>query len=52
MIISLEGKITFRGEKFLILETNRVGYKVFIGPETLRKIPQNTGPVKLFTIQY
>ena len=52
MIITLEGKITFRGERFLILEANQVGYKVFVGPETLRKIPQNQGAVKIFTCQY
>ncbi|MCH7882831.1 Holliday junction branch migration protein RuvA [Patescibacteria group bacterium] len=52
MIISLEGKITFRAERFLILEANHIGYKVFVGPETLRKIPQNQETVKIFTSAY
>lgn len=52
MIISLEGKITFRAERFLILEANHVGYKVFVGSETLRKIPQNQEAVKIFTSAY
>lgn len=49
MISSLEGKITFRGEKQIILEVGGVGYKVWCGEKTLSKIPQIGGSVKLFT---
>lgn len=49
MIASLEGKIVFRGERFLILEAGGVGYKVFVGPETLRTIPRDRDTVKIYT---
>jgi len=40
MISSLEGKITLRAEKYIILEVNGVGYKVWCGEKTLSKLPQ------------
>ncbi|MEK7566658.1 MAG: Holliday junction branch migration protein RuvA [Patescibacteria group bacterium] len=49
MIITLDGKVTFRGQRYFIIEVNGVGYKVFAGTETLRKIPQNEAKVKVFT---
>jgi len=49
MISSLEGKITLKTEKYIILEVGNVGYKVFCGEKTLSKIPQIGGSVKLFT---
>ncbi len=49
MISSLEGKITLRAEKHIILEVNGVGYKVWCGEKTLSKIPQIGEFVKLFT---
>ena len=52
MIITLEGKVTFRGGRFLIIETNGVGHKVFVGPETLQKLTQKEPPVKIFTSLY
>lgn len=38
MIGSLKGKIILKKEKFLVLETNGVGYKINISPDTLSKI--------------
>jgi len=52
MIALLEGKIEFKGEKFILIVVNGVGYKVFVGLETLRKIPEKGGQVKLWTHQY
>jgi Holliday junction DNA helicase RuvA len=52
MIALLEGKIEFKGEKFILIVVNGVGYKVFVGSETLRKIPEKGGQVKLWTHQY
>ncbi len=52
MISCLEGKIEFKGEKFLVVNVNGVGYKVFIGPETLRRIPEKSGNVKIWSHQY
>jgi|SRR3989339_47142 len=49
MISSLEGKITLRAEKYIILEVNSIGYKVWCGEKTLSKLPQIGGSVKLFT---
>ncbi len=47
MIGSLRGKITFKSEKFILIETGGVGYKVNISPDTLTKVPQNS-EVSLF----
>lgn len=43
MISHLEGKILHTDERFVILETGGVGYKVFVAPETLRKLKSKTG---------
>lgn len=37
MIAQLKGKISFRGDKFIILDVNGIGYKVFVTPEILKK---------------
>jgi len=42
MISYLRGQVIFRGEKFIILDVNGVGYKVFLSQKTLNKIPQKT----------
>lgn len=52
MIVSLEGRIVFRTDRFLIIEVNGVGYKVFANAETLRKIHQTNDSVKIFTNLY
>ncbi|PIV38413.1 MAG: Holliday junction branch migration protein RuvA [Candidatus Portnoybacteria bacterium CG02_land_8_20_14_3_00_45_8] len=49
MISSLEGKITLKAEKYIILEVNGLGYKVWCAEKTLSKISQKDGAVKLFT---
>lgn len=38
MIGSIKGKIIFRNEKFLIVETGGVGYKISVSPDTLSKL--------------
>lgn len=38
MIGSIKGKIIFKNEKFLIVETNNIGYKINISLDTLSKI--------------
>ena len=40
MITLLEGTIEFKAEKFIVLNVNGVGYRVFCGPDTLQKIPE------------
>ena len=49
MISSLEGKIALKAEKYAILETGGVGYKIWCSEKTLSKIPQIDQSVKLFT---
>jgi len=48
MIGSLKGKIIQRTEKFILLETNGVGYKVSVSPDTLSKTLQKDEDVFLF----
>jgi len=48
MIAYLEGKIILKKERFLILNVNGVGYKVFLSQKTLTKIPQEGENLKLF----
>ncbi len=49
MISFLEGKITLKSEKYAIIETNGIGFKIFCSEKTLSKIPQSAASVKLFT---
>lgn len=37
MIAKLTGKISFRGDKFIVIDANGIGYKIFVIPETLKK---------------
>ena len=39
MISWIEGKVKMRGERFLILENNGVGYKIFTVPKTIKNPP-------------
>jgi Holliday junction DNA helicase RuvA len=48
MIAYLEGKIILKKERFIILNVNGVGYKVFLSQKTLTKIPQEEKNLKLF----
>ncbi|MEK7540754.1 MAG: Holliday junction branch migration protein RuvA [Patescibacteria group bacterium] len=51
MISYLQGKIILKKEKFIILEVNNIGYKVFLSKATLLKLPEIGEIVKLFTFQ-
>ncbi|MDI6883323.1 MAG: Holliday junction branch migration protein RuvA [Patescibacteria group bacterium] len=48
MISYLQGKIIFKGENFIILDVQGVGYEVFLAQKTLNKIPQIEENLKLF----
>lgn len=48
MISYLEGKIEHIGDKFVILNTGGIGYKVNIVPKLLNSISKCQPPVKLF----
>jgi len=48
MISYLEGKIILKTEKFIILDVNGIGYKVFVSKKTLSKIPEISNILKVF----
>ena len=48
MISFLEGTIEYAGDKFVILNTGSIGYKVNITPRLLNSLAKNQDPVKLF----
>jgi len=48
MISYLEGEIIFKGEKFIILNVNGVGYKVFLSQKALDKIAREGENLKIF----
>lgn len=48
MISYLDGKIEFKGEKFVVVNIGGVGYRVFASLETLKKIPEKGGDVKFW----
>jgi Holliday junction DNA helicase RuvA len=49
MISSLEGKIALKSEKYAVIETGGIGFKVLCAEKTLSKIPQIGSSVKLYT---
>ena len=51
MISFLSGKIILKRDKFIILEVNNVGYKVFLNRQTLVTLPEIGENLKLFTYQ-
>lgn len=51
MIAYLNGKIILKKDKFIILEVNNVGYKVFLSRQTLSKLPEIGESVRLFCFQ-
>lgn len=51
MISYLQGKIIFKKDKFIILEVNNIGYKVFISRSTFYKLSEIGQTIKLFCFQ-
>ena len=51
MISFLSGKIILKRGKFIILEVNNIGYKVFLSRQTLLALPEIGEPIKIFTYQ-
>lgn len=49
MISLLHGTIEFKGERFTVINVNGVGYKVFLAPEMLRRLPNAGEQIKLWT---
>jgi len=48
MIGSIRGKIILKTEKFLIVETGGVGYKINVSPDTLSKTKKTEGEVSFW----
>jgi len=48
MIAYLEGKIIFKKDKYIVLNVNGVGYKVFLSQKALSMIPETGGIINLF----
>jgi len=48
MISFLSGKIQLKTEKYIILDVNGVGYKVFLSQKTLSKLPEIGASFKCF----
>jgi holliday junction DNA helicase RuvA len=51
MIAYLSGKIILKKDKFVILEVNNIGYKVFLNSQTLITLPEIGENLKLFIYQ-
>jgi len=51
MISFLQGKIILKRDKFIILEVNNIGYKVYLNRQTLLKLPEIGETIKVFTYQ-
>lgn len=49
MIGSIKGQISHKSDKFIILDTGNIGYKVHISPDTLSKIEKVGGDISLWT---
>lgn len=49
MLAHLKGTILMKTEKFAVIDCNGVGYKVFIGSATLKKLPKNGETASLWT---
>ncbi len=48
MIASLQGKIVLKKEKFIILEVNNIGYKVFLSKKSFSKLPEVGQNLKVY----
>lgn len=50
MIAQLAGPIVYKAERYIIVDVNNIGYKLFVSAETAKALPAaNTGPVRFWT---
>lgn len=49
MISYIKGTLERRAETYIIVETAGIGYRIFVSPATLAKLPQTGEEVKVFT---
>ncbi len=49
MIAYLDGTLAATGDRWVILEVNGIGYRVYVPDPGIRELSQNSGKVKLYT---
>lgn len=49
MIIRLDGKVTMKADKFLVIDVNGVSYRVFCGLQAIKSAPKNGERFSLWT---
>ena len=49
MISFIRGSLERRAENFIIIESGGIGYRVFVSPATLARLPQTGAEVKVYT---
>lgn len=49
MISYIRGTLEQRAENHIIIETGGIGYRIFVSPATLAKLPQTGAEVKVYT---
>ena len=52
MISAIVGSIELKGQRSVILGAGSTYYRIFVGPETLRKIPEKGQQIKVWTHLY
>ena len=52
MISLLEGNMVLKTEKFAVISASGIGYKVFAGADTIVKMPEKGGVVKVWTHEH
>ncbi|MBI4114640.1 MAG: Holliday junction branch migration protein RuvA [Candidatus Niyogibacteria bacterium] len=52
MIFSLEGILRFKSFHYIVVETGGVGYRIFVGPQTMKALPLQDENVKVYTSLY
>ncbi len=52
MIAFIQGKINLKEEKYIVLDVNGIGYKIFLSRKALSEIPKNNQSLKVFTFLY
>ena len=49
MIYFIKGTLEYKEDKFVVINCNGVGYRIFVSPRTLSEMGECSGEVKLFT---
>lgn len=52
MISYLKGKVILKEKKFIILDVNGIGFRVFLAQKAIEKIPKIGQTIEIFTVLY